>query len=309
MTKFGDITTRDAVAVVTGAARGIGLAIAILLSSKHARVAVFDLDADMARAAAAGLGPRARGYGVDVGDPAALAAAIDAVERDLGPIDIYVNNAGVMPAGQILDENAGVAEATFRANFWPHYHSFRILAPRMIERGRGHFINVTSAAGFIHSGGLSTYVASKHAATGFARSAREELTGTGVTLSAVIPAAVRTQLVDGIPFQWWERIGILRPKSVARAAVRTIKHRPALVGVPFGTVVALRLYPLIPEWLWLWGRRIVNADRVMHSINREQRREYDARITRQVVVAEAEAELPSMSQQDSAALTPEVVQP
>ncbi|MGV7904433.1 SDR family NAD(P)-dependent oxidoreductase, partial [Mycobacterium kansasii] len=80
------------------------------------------------------------------------------------------------------------------------------------------------------------------AATGFARSAREELVGTGVTLSTVMPSAVRTQLVDGIPFKWWERLGVIPPGIVARRAVGTLKRRPAVVGAPAGTVALLRLY-------------------------------------------------------------------
>lgn len=279
--KFTPFPIQGAVALVTGGARGIGYSIAELLAKRGALVVIADLDGAAARAAAERIGQGACGRPLDVGDADAYRALVDELERTVGPLDIVVNNAGIMPVGPLLDEDLAVAAATLRVNFWAHYHSFQIVAPRMIARGRGHFINITSAAGAIHSPGLSTYVAAKHAATGFARSAREELVGTGVTLTAVLPAAVRTQLVDGIRFSWWERLGIIRPGLVARRAVGTLERRPALVGAPFGLVAGLRLYPLIPEPLWLLGRRVTGADRTLEPYDRAARSEYDFRIARQ----------------------------
>lgn len=280
--KFTEITIENAVVLVTGGARGIGSAIADRLAGEGARVVIADLDGDAAVAAAEQIGPRCLGLALDVTDAEQYARVVDDIENSIGPIDVVVNNAGIMPVGPLLEESRGVAEATMRVNFWSHYISYQVLAPRMIARGRGHFINVTSAAGAIHSPGLATYVASKHAATGFARSAREELAGTGVTISTVMPSAVRTQLVDGIPFKWWERLGIISPKMVARDAVGTLRRRPAVVGAPRGTVIALRLQHLVPEWLWLLGRRVVNADRTVGPVDRTARSEYDGRINVQV---------------------------
>ncbi|MUM19767.1 SDR family NAD(P)-dependent oxidoreductase [Mycobacterium sp. CBMA271] len=280
--KFAEIHVDGAIALVTGGARGIGLAIVRQLAHKGARVVIADLDGDAAGRAANEIGLGAIGIALDVTDSDEYLRVVTEIEESAGPIDIVVNNAGIMPVGALLEESRGVAEATMRVNFWSHYISYQVLAPRMIARGRGHFINVTSAAGAIHSPGLASYVASKHAATGFARSAREELVGTGVTISTVMPAAVRTQLVDGIPFKWWEKLGIIPPEWVARNAVGTLRHRPAVVGSPRGTVLALRLQHLVPEWLWLLSRRIVNADRTVGPVDRRARSEYDGRIDQQV---------------------------
>lgn len=280
--KFQEFPTSGSVALVTGGGRGIGLSIAQKLATKGATVVIADLEESVAVDAAQSLGHGTIGIGFDAGDASSYATTVDWVESNVGPIDIVVNNAGIMPVGPLLAEADGVAAATMRVNFWAHYYSFRILAPKMIARGRGHFINVTSAAGAIHSPGLATYVATKHAATGFARSAREELQGTGVTLSVVMPSAVRTQLVDGIPFKWWERLGIISPGVVARRAVGTLRRRPAVVGAPVGTVIGLRLYPLVPESIWLLGRRVVGADRTLEPYDVDERAEYDGRITRQI---------------------------
>ncbi|MFA4080670.1 SDR family NAD(P)-dependent oxidoreductase [Mycobacteroides salmoniphilum] len=280
--KFAEIQMESAIALVTGGARGIGLSIAQRLVREGAQVMIADLDGDAATRAADEIGLGAWGFTLDVTDCDEYLRVVAEIEESFGPIDIVVNNAGIMPVGPLLEESRGVAEATMRVNFWSHYISYQVLAPRMIARGRGHFINVTSAAGAIHSPGLASYVASKHAATGFARSAREELVGTGVTISTVMPAAVRTQLVDGIPFKWWEKLGIIPPGWVARDAVRTVRNRPAVVGSPRGTVFALRLQHLVPEWLWLLGRRAVNADRTVGPVDRRARGEYDGRIEQQV---------------------------
>lgn len=287
--KFTALDIDGAVALVTGGARGIGLSIAERLVKKGATVVIADLDGEAAAKAAVDLGRGACGRQLDVGDAAAYETLVDEIESHIGPLDIVVNNAGIMPVGPLQAESPGVAAATMRVNFWAHYYSYRIVAPRMVARGRGHFINVTSAAGVIHSPGLATYVASKHAATGFARSAREELVGTGVTISAVLPTAVRTELVDGIPFKWWERVGIIPPGLVARRAVGTLKRRPALAGAPFGTVVGLRLYPLIPEFLWLLGRKLAGADRTLEPYDTAARDKYDSRIARQAELAEQES--------------------
>lgn len=280
--KFTEIQMESAIALVTGGARGIGLSIAQRLAREGVRVVIADLDGEAAARAAREIGSGAQGFALDVAEFDEYLRVVTEVEETIGPIDIVVNNAGIMPVGPLLGELRGVAEATMRVNFWSHYISYQVLAPRMIARGRGHFINVTSAAGAIHSPGLASYVASKHAATGFARSAREELVGTGVTISTVMPAAVRTQLVDGIPFKWWEKLGIIPPEWVARDAVRTVRNRPAVVGSPRGTVLALRLQHLVPEWLWLLGRRVVNADRTVGPVDRRARSEYDGRIEQQI---------------------------
>ncbi len=280
--KFTEFPISGALCLVTGAGHGIGREIAHLLARRGAAVIVSDLDAAAASVVAGEIGGNAIATTLDVSDPDAFLGVVSDAEDALGGIDVVVNNAGIMPVGPLLQEPRGVADATMRVNYWGHYNAFQAVAPRMIRRGRGHFINIVSAAGAIHSPGLASYVASKHAALGFARSAREELAGTGVTLSAVLPSATRTQLVDGIPFAWWERLGIVSPRIVAMNAVGTLHRRPAVVGSPRGTVALLRMQPAIPEPLWLLGRRLTNADRTMQPIDQQARSTYDARISRQV---------------------------
>lgn len=274
---YPEISIAGAVVAVTGAARGIGLATAARFAKKGARVAMADLDGDAVRAAAQTVGKQAMDYQVDAGEPASLQAFVDAVERDIGGIDILVNNAGIMPIGAFLDEPQEVTRSVFDVNVFAHLNVARMVAPGMIARGRGHIVNVTSAAGKIHSPGLASYTAAKHAATAFSRSLREELRPHGVSVTAVLPSATNTQLVDGIPLGVL-RLGVITPEVVARRIESTAHSRPPLAGAPIGLTPILATANLIPEWLWLFGRRLVNADLTMGPIDRGVRAEYEARI-------------------------------
>ncbi|WP_102144389.1 SDR family NAD(P)-dependent oxidoreductase [Mycobacterium hubeiense] len=274
---YPEIPLTGAVVAVTGAARGIGLATAQRFAKRGARVAIGDLDGAAATDAAGAIGPQARGYQVNVTERDSFEEFVDAAERDLGAVDVLVNNAGIMPIGPFLDEREEVSATTFDVNVFAHMHAARILAPRMIRRGRGHIVNVTSAAGRLHSPGLATYTASKHAALAFSRSLREEIRPHGVSVTAVLPSAVNTQLVDGIPLGFI-RFGVIPPSMVARRIVATVRSRPPLAGAPIGMTPLLAAANLVPERLWLLGRRIVNADRTMGPIDRDARAQYDARI-------------------------------
>jgi NAD(P)-dependent dehydrogenase (short-subunit alcohol dehydrogenase family) len=288
--KATPIELEGAVVAITGAARGIGLATANAFSERGAQVAIGDLDSDAAEAAAGPLPGPARGFGLDAGDRDSYAAFVASVQEHLGPIDVLVNNAGIMPVGPVLEEPDAVSVAQMNVNFWAHYHGLKLVAPGMVKRGRGHIVNVTSAAARVHAAGLAMYCATKHAANALSRGAREELSGTGVTVTAVMPAAVNTQLTDGIPFDFLpfglERHFILEPGSVAETIVGTLKSRPALAGTPRGLVLALDVAQLVPEPLWLLARRLTRADRTMGPIDRDARREYDSRIEQQLPTRE-----------------------
>jgi NAD(P)-dependent dehydrogenase (short-subunit alcohol dehydrogenase family) len=279
-----------AIVAVTGGGRGIGLATAKAFAAHGARVAIGDLQLEAAVAAARELGEHAWAFQLDAGDRDSYGAFVASIEEHVGPIDVLVNNAGIMPIGPLLEEPESVSVAQMNVNFWAHYHAIKLVAPGMVQRRRGHIVNVTSAAGRIHAAGLAMYCATKHAANALSRSAREELDGTGVTVTVVMPAAVNTQLTDGIPFDFLpfglERAMILEPESVAATIVGTLKGRPALAGTPRGLATALDLIQLIPEPVWMLGRRLTKANRTMGPIDRAARREYDSRIDAQLPAGE-----------------------
>src|SRR5690349_21847618 len=121
-----------AVVVITGGARGIGLETAKQFHARGARVVIGDLDEDKVVEAAGTVGPRATGLRLDVTDRDAYAAFLDAAEAEAGPIDVLVNNAGIMPAGPFLEEPEQLIETQIDVNYRGPIIGMRLILPRMI---------------------------------------------------------------------------------------------------------------------------------------------------------------------------------
>lgn len=272
------LALRGAVVAITGGAHGIGLAAAERFVQQGALVCLGDLDLAAARAAAAALGPQAHAFGLDVSRRASFAAFIDAVERQIGPIDVLVNNAGVMPAGSFLAEPDAAHAAAMGVNVWGVSLGMKLALPLMIARGRGHVVNVASLAGKAHIPGLATYVASKHAVVGLSAAVREEIEGTGVTLSTIMPGAVRTRLSQGIPLR---NAMAIDPEDVARAIVDSVETRQAEIALPRALGALAIASPALPEPLVRWVRRKLDIGRVLTRADHDQRRAYERDIVAQ----------------------------
>jgi len=186
----------DKVAVVTGGAHGIGRALCRALHMEGARVAVADLDFEAAEKVAAEVGGLA--LRVDVSCEEDIVAAVDRVERELGPIDLFVSNAGV-GFGDGPEGAASASNEQWRTcldiHLMAHVYAARTLLPRMIKRGGGCLVNVASAAGMLCQIGDAAYTASKHAAIGFAESLAITHGDEGIHVCLVCPQAVATRLI------------------------------------------------------------------------------------------------------------------
>src|SRR5437870_3225339 len=147
------------VVAITGGARGIGYATAQALAREGARVAIGDLDGDLADQVAADLGGGAFGLHVDVTDNAAFTAFLDGVEHRLGPIDVLINNAGIMTAGPIEDEDEAITARAIAINLEAVIHGTREAVSRMKPRRTGHIVNVSSAVSKVAGSHSATYVA------------------------------------------------------------------------------------------------------------------------------------------------------
>jgi NADP-dependent 3-hydroxy acid dehydrogenase YdfG len=269
---------RGAVVAVTGAARGIGLATARTFVAAGARVVVGDLDGEEAVSAAESLGPGAVAAVVDVRDPSSVEAFAELTERT-GPTAVVVNNAGIMPVGRFLDEAPAMTRQLLDVNLLGPIHGMRAFLPAMVARGRGHVVNVASMAGKVPVPGLATYNATKFAVVGLSGAVRRELAGTGVSITAVLPSAVRTGLVSGIPAI--PGLPYVDPEDVAAAIVRSCATRRAEVHVPrmlgaWGLVSAI-----LPDRLIDLARARLGEDDFVQRVDDEARSDYTGRLQRQ----------------------------
>jgi NAD(P)-dependent dehydrogenase (short-subunit alcohol dehydrogenase family) len=187
---------RGRVVGITGGARGIGFATATALHALGAKVAIGDIDELAVKTAATSAGLDFYGR-LDVTDLASFAAFLDDVEAQLGPLDVLVNNAGIMPIGRIVDEPEEVTRRILDINVYGVIIGSKLAAQRMLPRRRGHVINVASLAAENATPGLATYSASKHAVLGFTDSVRIEHRGSGVHFSTLLPTFTNTELVAG----------------------------------------------------------------------------------------------------------------
>lgn len=212
------------VVVITGGARGIGYATAKRLISLGATVAIGDIDEATLARAAKDLGIRTFGR-LDVTDPASFFDFLDTVEGELGPIDVLVNNAGIMPVGRIVDEDDSVTRRIIEIDVLGVITGTKLALRRMLPRGRGHVINIASLAGELPCPGLSTYCGAKHAVLGFTDSVRKEVRATGVHISSVLPTLTNTQLTSGT--SGMKGFREVQPEEIAEAVVGLItKPRP-----------------------------------------------------------------------------------
>ncbi len=254
------IDLRHAVVAVTGGARGIGRATAEHLLAAGAKVALGDLDFEAAQQAAHDLGPRARAYPLDVSQRSSFARFVAAVRTDLGEIDVLVNNAGVLPTGCFLEMSDARRQAVMAVNYGGTALGMRLVLPRMVQRGRGHVVNVASLAGKLAVPYLASYTASKHAVVGLSAAVRLELDGTGVSLSTVLPTAVKTRMATGLIL---EGLAVQEPADVARAVVASIQSRAPELTVPPWAGPLVPLYGLLPRRLLGWFSRRLRADRTI----------------------------------------------
>ncbi len=226
---------RDAVIVVTGGASGIGRAMARRFAADGAgSVIVADLNAEGATTvadelAAAGVG--SRGVGLDVTDPDAVAAFIDASEAEFGPIDLWCGNAGIGANGgvELADE---IWDANWNVNVMAHVIASRILVPHWIERGGGHLLLTASAAGLLTNLGTAPYAVTKHACVGLAELIAITYGEKGVGVSCLCPQGVRTPMTEAdgeLAIEVVKAMGMIEPEDVADAVATGLANDDFLI--------------------------------------------------------------------------------
>jgi short-subunit dehydrogenase len=262
--------------LITGGARGIGRATAARFIRAGARVVLADVDLAVAEATAAALradGGVAQAARLDVRDAAAFEALVARVEAELGPLEILVNNAGVMSLGAFTEQRPEDDALQLSINLGGVIHGMRAALPRMRARGRGLVINVASMAGKIPVPHAAVYAATKHAVIGLTESVRLELRGSGVELAYVMPIPVRTELIAGVtPMRWPPPV---TPEEVAEAVVAEVAERGAVAAfVPASQAATSRLTALLPRAWAEWVGRALGLERLFAEVDLEARRAY-----------------------------------
>jgi NAD(P)-dependent dehydrogenase (short-subunit alcohol dehydrogenase family) len=181
------------VAIVTGAAQGIGAAIARRLAAEGARIAVFDLNGDGARLLADELGGSA--HVVDVTDEQAVNDAVAAVVSEYARVDVLVNNAGIYPYIPFEELTFAEWRRVLATNLDATFLCSHAVAPHMRQRGYGRIVNLSSDTVMLGLPGLSAYIAAKAGVIGFTRTLANELGPAGVTVNAVLPGLVASETV------------------------------------------------------------------------------------------------------------------
>jgi NADP-dependent 3-hydroxy acid dehydrogenase YdfG len=267
-------------AAITGGARGIGRATAQALLRKGMKVAIGDVDLDAARQTAEELGASAVALPLDVTDRASFAAFLDGAEQQLGPLDVLVNNAGIMQIGSFLEEDDLTARRMVDINIHGVILGMKLALERMIPRGRGHIVNISSQAGKYGAPGGATYSATKHAVVGLTEAIRGELhlMGAPIDLSYVMPFVVNTELGSGLG----EARGMtnLEPTDVADAIVEALQFKLVDVWVPKSAKRNNTLGVLLPRSLAEGMARAMKADRVLAGADSNVRRGYELRASR-----------------------------
>jgi NADP-dependent 3-hydroxy acid dehydrogenase YdfG len=289
------ISLQGKVVAITGAARGIGRATAGALVSEGARVAIGDLDGELAERTAAELGGDTVAFELDVTRRDSFASFLEQTEKALGPLDVLINNAGIMPLGPLVDEDDATAVRMIDINLHGVLTGIKLALPGMLERGSGHIVNIASQAGKTGFPGGATYCATKHAVVGLSEALRAETYESGIEVSCVMPAIVNTELAAGL--QQARAVKSVEPEDVAAEIVDALKHRRFDVYVPRSSGRIAKAVSILPRGARERIGRLLNVDQVLAGADFRQRRAYEERAAH----SEPALEEPSGSQAEDAA--------
>jgi all-trans-retinol dehydrogenase (NAD+) len=239
--------------LITGGASGVGRRVALRLASLGGRVVLWDinreaLDRALGEVTGAGGGRQAAGYLCDIADREGVYATAARVQREVGAVDILINNAGIVSGKSFLELPDAQIEATFKINALALFWTGKAFLPAMIERNHGHIVTMGSASGYIGVAKLTDYAASKWAAVGFDESLRVELRrrAPGVVTTIVCPYYIDTGMFRGVKTRFPLLLPILDEQTVADRIVRAIQRNRRRLVLPrlVGLVPLMRLLPV-----------------------------------------------------------------
>jgi NAD(P)-dependent dehydrogenase (short-subunit alcohol dehydrogenase family) len=261
------------VVVVTGGARGIGRATAQALRDAGATVVIGDIDKDELAATADEFGILS-GY-LDVTDPHRVDAFAADVHAHCGSLDIWINNAGIMPVGPLLDQTDSVIRRAVEINVLGVINGSRAAARHMTAHGGGRIVNIASVAGRVPAPGMAVYAGTKFAVVGFGEALDAELEPTGVRVSTIFPSFTDTGLIQGITPG--PMMAPVPPERIAAAVLTVLRRGRRDIVIPGRLTAGTALWMLFPRSLAARLRRAVRLHEVFLRPD-ATRRTYDNRI-------------------------------
>jgi NAD(P)-dependent dehydrogenase (short-subunit alcohol dehydrogenase family) len=290
------------VVAITGGARGIGRATAAALIAQGARVAIGDIDAPLAEQTASALGSGTVGLPLDVTNRESFDGFLTEVENRLGPLDVVINNAGIMPIGPFVDETDATAQRMVDINLHGVIHGSKLAMERFMPRGRGHLVNIASVAGKGGFPGGATYCATKHAVVGLSEAIRAEMRKTDIDVSIVMPVVVNTELGAGL--QKSRGIKVVEPEDVANAIVEALQTGRVDVYVPRQVGVLMKLAQVLPRPVADFVTKVLKGDQVLVNPDHLLREAYEKRTADRAELTEAPPAVP-VAANAAAAVEPE----
>ncbi|MGE5409065.1 MAG: SDR family oxidoreductase [Syntrophothermus sp.] len=262
------------VVAITGGARGIGKATATALIRRGCRIAIGDLDLALAEQTAAALGAGTIALPLDVTDRGSFESFLSEAERQLGPIDALINNAGIMPVTPFAEESEESIQRQLEINLHGVITGTQLAVDRLRPRGAGWIVNIASHAGKAGIPGIATYSATKHGVVGLSEAVRAELRGSGVEVVCVMPTVVNTELTSGLGQRW---IKPVEPEDVADAIVDAMEAPRFDVFVPRVNGAMDRFTRLLPRPAREAIGRAMGIDKLMFEVDHGARRSYEER--------------------------------
>lgn len=269
------IDLNGAVACVTGGGRGIGAATARALARHGARVVIGDIDVEHAASVASAIGQGAVAVKLDVADPESFRAFVERA-RQIGPIDLLVNNAGIQRTGAFIEQKLESQLREIAINLGGVVIGMQLVLTDMLARNHGHIVNVASMAAKMSVPGAAVYTASKFGVASLSRAVRSEISESAVTITTILPSAVQTELAAGLDIRGVPKAS---PEDIAAEIVASCKHGKAEVTMPKWLAPIGAVEQVLPEQLGEYVKRLVGAQKRITAVN-EQTKAYQERTSR-----------------------------
>lgn len=246
---------RKEIALVTGAASGIGRLMALRLASKGCRVVIWDIDSDGLEAVTKEIeaaGDVVHFYKCNLRDRNEIYKTAKKVREDIGEVSLLINNAGIISGKKLLETSDEEILATFDVNSLAHFWTIKEFLPSMLQHNHGHIVSIASIAGCTGLPGAVDYCSSKFAAVGLMEALRQELVSqrrTGIQFTTVCPSLITTGMFEGVKFRFPHLLGfgVLTPQYAASKIVDAIEKNQTLLMMPRGAYFSTALQHILPE--------------------------------------------------------------